>query len=178
MAVCTPSSPPSFAAYNTRFLSLSANQQEKLKMKVANVRKLANTYNVLCLLETHASATKLDTLFCRHIDGMRSYCRDGIAVLVQEAWARLHSPTLEVVIPEAMDLYMPETEAIAPSILVAKVCSALGVIIKWNSPYFLASSYQMLDQSNCMYSSSLDRTANLGILASLLTSESQRKGRS
>jgi hypothetical protein len=97
-----PPTPPSFSAYNIRFLSLSANQKERWEMKLASVQHLVRDNAIVGLLETHATAAQADLFFTRHVGGVKSFYDFGIAVLVQDDWFRDNAPIFEVVIAQVM----------------------------------------------------------------------------
>ena len=75
-------SPPTIAAYNIRYLSLSHNQKEQWNAKLDNAKWLAKENDMVALFETHAKAAKADMFFCSHIPGVNAHYDDGIAVLV------------------------------------------------------------------------------------------------
>ncbi len=96
------SPPPSLAAYNTRFLSLSARQRVQWKRKVDNVQHLANQCTIVGVLETHVDGLTAETFFGGNIDGTRRYYKDNIAMFVNDEWKRKCEPRFAVVIPSAM----------------------------------------------------------------------------
>ncbi len=99
-----PLGPPSIAAYNVRYLSLSDNptQREQWKRKVENVRCLADKHDIVAILETHVDGITAETFFCSGIDGTRRYYDDDIAILVNEKWHQQMRPDFVVVIPAVM----------------------------------------------------------------------------
>ena len=107
-SVSTPSSLPSIAAYNIRFLSLSPSQEAKWKNKLDNVRHLTKEFTITALLETHVGRAEADLHFCRHVKGTTNYYEHGFAVLVQDDWASAYKPELHVVVPDAIVVLMWE----------------------------------------------------------------------
>lgn len=104
-AVNLPPAPvPSIAAYNIRFLSLSASSERRDQWvrKVNNTKCLCDRFTMVALLETHVEGCKAELFFGRHIDGTERYYAEGFAVLVQADWASLFQPKLEVVVARAM----------------------------------------------------------------------------
>ena len=78
-----PLLPPSLAAYNIRFLSLSQNQKDQWVRKTDNVKWLTRQHELVALLETHEGAEKADLFFGTHIPGVRRFYEQGIAIFVQ-----------------------------------------------------------------------------------------------
>ena len=91
-ATTSPPSPvPSIAAYNIRFLTLSDSSEQRAQhqRKLASVQHLAKQYVMTAVLETHVTGAEAELFFCRNVEGTRRFFVHGMAVIVQEAWARL-----------------------------------------------------------------------------------------
>ena len=98
------SCPPSVAAYNIHYLSLSESeiQRRQWNKKLANVQHLVKTHEVVALIETHADAITAETFFGSSIEGTHRFYDEDIAVFVRDEWYRKHRPEFGVVIPKVM----------------------------------------------------------------------------
>ena len=100
---------PSSATWNMHFLSLSIASKEQWKQKIACVRHLMKTHQILGVVEPHADGETAELAFFSHIENTITYYEDitasktsdiNIAITTHKPWADKHKPVPTIILPD------------------------------------------------------------------------------